>query len=230
VLVRAAFSSPDGKDVPANVVGYNELGAKVSDETRTPLLSGYRSIDQRTAEIIVEVDRELPNLDPEHRADFIAALSGVVNYLGLCLQQAKYKQGVSVSEAEFQADLLYHLRARLGEDVQEAPKQGGGPTDVQYRSVTVELKVEKKLGDRQKVVEKYITQPSQYSAAGGAQLGILCVLDLTEKHETPANPKNQITLETPPVHGFDPEEVQYPTKIAAVIIDGNLRLPSSYSR
>jgi hypothetical protein len=231
VLVRATFSSSSGRDdVPATVVGYNELSAKVSDGARTPLLSGYRSIDQRTAEILEEVDRELSDLDPGHRDDFIDALSGVANYLGVCLQQAKYKQGISVSESQFQEDLLYHLRTRLGEDVQEAPKQGGGPTDVQYRSVNVELKVEKKTADRRKIVEKYLSQPSQYSAAGGAQLGILCVLDLTDKRKPPANPRNQITLETPPVHGFDSAGTQYPTKVATIIIDGNLRLPSSYSR
>lgn len=231
VLVRAAFFSSGGdRVVPATVVGYNELSAKISDETRTPALTRYRSIDERTSEIVEELDRELTDLNPQHRADFLDALSGVANYLGVCLQQAKYKDGASVSESQFQEDLLYHLRTLLGEDVQEAPKQGGGPTDVQYRSVTVELKVEKKIGDRRRIIERYLAQPTQYSSAIGAQLGILCVLDLTKKDNPPANPKNQITLETPPVHGVDPGNTKYPTKIAVVVIDGNLRLPSSYSR
>ena len=50
--------------------------------------------------------------------------------MGICLQQAVYKEGQEISEAQFQSDLLDHLRSLLGSEVQEAPKQGGGPTDI----------------------------------------------------------------------------------------------------
>jgi hypothetical protein len=228
VRVRATFFSEDGKEAfPATVIGYHQLRIKVSDKSRTPLLSRYRAIDERNMQIIEEVKRDLPQVNPQHLDDFIIALGAITNYMGINLQQALYKEGAAVSEADFQNDLLYHMRTWLGEDVQEAPKQGGGPTDIQYKTVTVELKVEKEISDRGKVIEKYLSQPTQYSSAGGAQLGILCILDLTEKDKPPANSQNQITLETPAVHGFDLPE--FPTKIAAVVIDGNLRLPSSYS-
>src|SRR6266404_3367337 len=107
------------------------------------------------------------------------------------------------------------MRTWRGEDVQEAPKQGGGPTDIQYKTITVELKVEKEISNRRKIIEKYLSQPTQYSSASGAQLGILCILDLTEKDKPPANLQNQITIETPDVYGFD-STPDFPTKIAAV--------------
>ena len=135
-----------------------------------------------------------------------------------------------MSESQFQQEILHRLRARLGEDVTEAPRQGGGPTDIKYRSVTIELKVEGKISDRRKIVEKYFSQITQYSSADGAQLGILCILDLTTKELPSATPKNQISLETPPLHGFPNNSAPFPTKIAALFVDGNLKLPSEYSR
>jgi hypothetical protein len=43
------------------------------------------------------------------------------------------------------------------------------------------------------------------------------------------DPRN-IFLKSAPVHGFEDQSIPFPTFIAVVIIDGNLRLPSSYSR
>lgn len=234
IRLRASFLSNSDPDLtyPATIVGYHQLRVKVADKTRSPLLqrSGYKSIDSRNLDIIEETQRSLPLVDSEHLYDFVDALNAVTNYMGVNLQQALYKGDNDVSEAEFRENLLYHMRTWLGQDVQEAPRQGGGPTDIQYKSVTIELKVEKSISDRRKMVEKYFSQPVQYSSAGGSQLGILCILDLTAKHNPPANPQSQITLETPPVHGFSDSNAPFPTKIAVVIIDGNLRWPSSYSK
>jgi hypothetical protein len=232
IRVRATFLSTSNPEVqiPATIVGYHELRVKVSDKTRTPLLARYRSIDARNYEMIEGINRSVTGLDQQHLADFVEALGAVTNYLGFSLQQAHYGEGLVIKEQDFQGDLLRHLRTLLGEDVQEAPKQGGGPTDIQYRTVTIELKVEKEISDRRKMAEKYVGQTTQYSSAGGAQLGILCILDLTEKHSPPASPQNQITLETPHLHGFDESEAPFPTKIAMVVVDGNLRWPSNYSR
>jgi hypothetical protein len=234
IRLRATFLSDSNPNLnyPATIVGYHQLRVKVSEKTISPLLSrsGYKSIDSRNLEIIEEVQRSLPMVNSEHLYDFVDALNAVTNYMGVNLQQALYKGGKDVTETDFRESLLYHMRTWLGEEVQEAPRQGGGPTDIQFKSVTIELKVEKSISDRRKMVEKYFSQPVQYSSAGGAQLGILCILDLTEKRNPPANPQNQISLESPSVHGFPDGDVPFPTKIAAVIIDGNLRWPSSYSK
>jgi hypothetical protein len=230
--VRATFFSTfeEKQGISATVVGYHQLRVRISDKTRTPLLSGYKAIDARIVECVNDVGQSLPGIDPEHLSDFTAALSAIANYLGINLQQALYKQGTDVSEAEFQRSLLYHLRLWLGEEVQEAPRQAGGPTDIKYRSITIELKVEDRISDRRRMIEKYCAQPVQYSSGSGSRLGILCILDQTEKYNPPANPQNQIVIETPPVHGFTEGIAPYPTKIAVVVIDGKLRLPSSYSR
>ncbi len=84
--------------------------------------------DQRRLEIIEEIDRSVPHVDPKHRADFAAVLGSVANFLGISLQQALYSDKEEMKESDFQRDLLYHLRLRLGETVREAQRQGGGPT------------------------------------------------------------------------------------------------------
>lgn len=232
IRLRATFfaGSEDKQGISATIIGYHQLQVRISDKSRNALLSGYKAVDARIVDLVNEINQSLSGLDQEHLSDFIAVLSAIANYLGINLQQALYKQGVEVSESDFQISLLYHLRLWLGEEVHEAPRQAGGPTDITYRSVTIELKVEDKISDRRKIVEKYCGQPVQYSSGSGARLGVLCVLDLTEKHNPPANPQNQISLETPPVHGFPEGNEPYETKIAVVVIDGNLRWPSSYSQ
>jgi len=231
IRVRGTFHSSAENEmrIPATIVGYDQLRVRVTDRDHVPLLSKYRSIDARILRIIDEVRKSLPHVDTDHLTDFINALGAVANFLGITLQEATYREGRIIQEKEFQEDLLRHMRRTLGEDVKEAPKQGGGPTDIQYRTVTVELKVEKQISERRELVKRYLAQPTQYTSGGGSQLGILCILDLTEKHDPPANPQSNITLETPQLHGFAESEPSYPTKVGVVIIDGNLRFPSSYS-
>lgn len=231
VLVRAIFlsSTDESIRVPATIVGYRHLPVKVSDPSRTWLLSKYPSIDARIAEVVEEITGSCPNLDSQHLDDFINLLGAVTNHMGRNLQRPIYKESALIKESEFQTRILEDLRMQLGEDVQEAPRQGGGPVDIRYRSITLELKVENSTKSRDRIVEKFMAQPTQYSSASGSQLGIICVLDQTNKDEPPASPQNNIIVVTPPLHGFEDSAPPYPTKMIIVIIDGNLRSPSDYT-
>lgn len=229
--LRARFlDSASGKHIQtADVIGYHKLRARISDPKRTPLLSKYRALNSRVAEIVDEL-RSLPGLDAEHLNDFIEALGALANYMGICAQQALYRAGAVIKEKQFQANVLQHLRQQLGEDVHEAPKQAGGITDVQFRTVTIELKTENNVSDRAKLAADYEAQPTQYASGVGRQLGLLCILDQTDKESPPAPPQNNLIILKPKLHGFEGKEAPAPTRIVAVIIDGNLRAPSSYSR
>jgi hypothetical protein len=121
------------------------------------------------------------------------------------------------------------MRGLLGEDVREEETLAGGRLDLKYRRIVIELKVEHTTKDREVLRRKYTEQPAQY-AAPSIPLGIVCILDITEKIHPPSNIANNITLESPTVHGFENSPPVYPTKIAIVIIDGNLKLPSEYSK
>ena len=229
--IRATFlsSSAPMYSRGATVIGYHKLRTRISDPSRVPMLSKYRALDTRLLDIVEQV-RDLPGIQEGHLDDFVAAMAAILNYMGISIQQALYKARSEIDEDDFQENLLLHLRGQLGEEVLEAPHQGGGITDIRYRSVTIELKVEKEIKNRATMVRHYQNQPTQYSSATSAQLGILCVLDLTTKTEPPAPPQNNVILLTPQLHGFPAGEAPFPVRIAAVVIDGNLKKPSDYSR
>lgn len=223
------FPDEDTSPVPATIIGYRDLEARVQSRDKESLLTGYPH-DQRIVNIIREIDESIENPSSSHRKDFIEALRHIANYQGLAAQGGIYRAGNTIQEDDFQRDLLRHLRGLLGREVQEAPKQGGGITDIQYRSVTIELKVEKDISERSKLVEKYSGQPTQYSSSVGSTLGITCILDLTEKEKPPASLENEIQLVEPELHGYSEEQPPNPTKIAVVFINGNLPPPSEHSR
>lgn len=232
ILLLADFHFPDEdtSPVPATIIGYRELKARVRSKGQEPLLTGYSSLDHRVADIIHEIDESMENLSSSHQEDFIEALRHVARYQGLRAQGGTYREGDTIQESDFQEDLLDHMRRLLGAEVEEAPKQGGGITDIQYRSITIELKVEKDISERSKLVEKYSGQPTQYSSSVGSTLGITCILDLTEKEKPPASLENEIQLTEPELHGYSEEDPPNPSKIAMVFINGNLPLPSEHSQ
>ncbi len=146
------------------------------------------------------------------------------------VQQTGIFKGKDVDEKrDFQQHLLQHLRMHLGADVHEEETLAGGRLDLRFRNIVIELKVEDSLKDRDKLRKKYIRQPAQYSA-WGIPVSLLCILDMVEKVHPPSNVANSITLETPSLHGYSGGALpQYPSKVAVVIVEGNLRSPSSYS-
>jgi hypothetical protein len=229
--MRATFrsSTEEKLAIPATVIGYHKLRARVTDPKQFPHLSKYGVLDLKLSEIFEQL-RELPGLAPQHLEDFVIIMGAVANYLGVCAQTALYRAGKPIPEKTFQKQMLVHLRSQLGEEVHEAPKTGAGITDIVFRSVTIELKVETTNADRAKMVAAYENQTTQYSSSQGAQLGILCVLDLTEKDAPPAPTQNNLIVMTPKLHGFENKPAPSPSRVVAAIIDGNLRQPSSYSR
>ena len=116
---------------------------------------------------------------------------------------------------------------KLGERVQEAPKQAGGITDIRYRGCIVELKVEGSLSDRDEIFAKYTSQATQYQGVEARSVTILLVLDLTEKREPPGNLRNDILLKEVETHGGSGE---YPSWAFMFVVRGNVKSPSSYSQ
>lgn len=100
--------------------------------------------------------------------DFTQLLSAITNHMGRNLQRPIYKEGRSYSEAQFQTEVLTDLRMQLGEEVEEAPRQGGDLTDIKYKSVVLELTVEKRTKTRNILLESM--SDSQHSIL--RQLGL----------------------------------------------------------
>jgi hypothetical protein len=73
-----------------------------------------------------------------------------------------------------------------------------------------------------------MSQPTQYASADGARVLNLCVLDPADKRSTVGTPENYLLTLQPLLHGLDAP--RYRSVVAALVIDCNLPVPSSWSR
>ena len=114
--------------------------------------------------------------------------------------------------------------------MQEHPQQAGGITDIRFRGVIVELKVENENGERERMARKYTRQVTQYAGVEARQVSVLLILDLTEKVNPPGDIRNDILLYNVPTHGTTDVPPKFPSKAFVFVVNGNTRNPSSYSR
>jgi hypothetical protein len=233
VKLFADFYSDGAIKTECTLIGYYQLKARVSDFAANPLYAGYTSIDVRIHEIVSQIREKIGSVTQSELVSFIALLSGVVSFQAQSLHDGRYRGKANVPEKVLKDSILTFLRGlpNLGEDVIEESHTGAGEVEISYKGFIVELKVESEIKERDVLIEKYQKQPACYCAGQSKQLGILCILDLIEKENPPAIAANNILAIEPELHGFEGHaSPTYPTIIIAVIIDGNLRNPSSYSR
>ena len=227
--VRGAFETSDGNFTELPVIGHNELRLKVVNEDRHPLMTGNRRLDQHINELATKLLSDCPKVHDE-LPDLLKMLQALTRLLATYAQEAIYKGQSDVSESEFQATVLRDLRNVLGQGVQEHSSQAGGVTDIRYRGVIVELKVEKENGARKHISKKYTAQATQYAGVEARQVSILLVLDLTTKDKPPGDIRNDIILTDVETHGGDDTAKDFPSKAFVFVINGNMKNPSDYSR
>jgi len=144
-----------------------------------------------------------------------------------CYQRASFDK--NAKEIDLQRELLTYLDARYPGEALEHTHEAGGVTDVVFRRLCIELKVENETSERRRIAEKYSKQVAQYSSGSYRLMSALVVLDLTPKKEAPpANPRSDIRLVDVPTHGHGDDQ-QYPSKVWLFIVNGNLERPSNYS-
>ena len=227
--VRGAFESADGHFTEIPVIGHSELCFRVSNDERYPLLTGNRRLDQHIEELVTKLLKDCPGVRSE-LPELLEMLQALTRLLATYAQGAIYKGRNDVLESEFQEKVLDHLRLILGQEVQEHPGQAGGITDIRYRGVIVELKVEKENGDRDYISKKYTPQAAQYAGVEARQVSILLVLDLTNKDMPPGDIRNDILLTDVKTHGGESEAKQFPSRAFVFVVNGNMKSPSIYSR
>ena len=227
--VRGAFETSDGDFIETSVIGHNVLRLRIVDENRHPLMTGNRRLDRHLEELVTKLVSDCPRVSDE-LADLLEILKALTRLLATYAQEAIYKGRNDVSESEFHTTVLRDLRNVLGQDVQQHPSQAGGITDIRYRGVIVELKVEKENGDRKRISKKYSGQAVQYSGVEARQVSVVLVLDLTSKDRPPGDIRNDIILTDVDTHGGDNRAKEFPSKAFIFVINGNMKDPSTYSR
>ena len=228
-VVGCAFKLSDNTFNEIPVIGHNQIQFRIVERDKWGLFSGYRRLDSHIVKLLHSLLNKNQSIRDE-LTELIPVLESLTCLLGIYSQGAVFKKSKSISEAEFQSEVLRDLRSRLGQDVEEHPSQAGGNTDIRYRGVIVELKVEKLNGNREHICKKYTKQPTQYEGAEGRQISVLLVLDLTEKKNPTGDIRNDIFLVDVPTHGGKDNNKQYPSKAFVFIVNGNIKSPSEYSK
>lgn len=231
IKLLAYYENPAGERLPVPLIGYHQLLARVLSPDAAYIPTGFSALNRVALDIVTAL-QSLPRLAKQELADFTKLLRGVLNYQGVCLQQGIYKAQDNVSENAFRDQLIQHLSGLdyLGEHIVKEAEVAGGRVEISFRGMVAELKVEKTISDRGKLLAKYGPQATTYASANTKQLSILCVLDLTKKTRPPAPPQNSVQLCTPTLHGFEGTEPAYPCRQVLVVLEGNTQKPSAYSR
>lgn len=228
-IFHAAFELPEQKFQEIQVIGHHELRLRVTNQQQHPFMSGNRRLDRHVEELLTKLLQECRSVRDE-LDDLIPVLHAITLLLATYAQEAIYKGVSEVLEQDFQSLVLRDLRIRLGQDVQEHTTQAGGPADIRFRGVIIELKVERKNGDRQHICQKYTAQATQYAGVEARQVSVLLVLDLSAKDVPPGDIRNDILLTDVETHGGDSGNKPFPSKAFVFVVNGNMKNPSEYSR
>ncbi|WP_341925256.1 hypothetical protein [Nocardioides psychrotolerans] len=160
-----------------------------------------------------------------------ARLLNAISRAGLAMTwNKKYRRGQYVKERQFHDDLHAALLAdpTLEGRVERGTALGHGYLDTRHDGITAELKVARDQPVTRESATKYIGQPAQYAAADGVRLAILVVLDMSLKVLPIGTPENYLFMLTPKQHGMT--EPHSPSVVVTLVINGNLPVPSSWSR
>jgi len=212
---------PRAAEQPVSVVGQRTLRIEGFDFTRAGL-TGYGTVDRRALAIRDGLRSSRPVTESEI-GDVLAVLAVLGNLAGRSAQDPVFKG--TWSEAHFQEQVRAELRRspRIGSDLDEHAHAAGGITDLSFRGIPIELKVEPKitlaLGD----CKCFTDQTASYAVAKGKRVGILCVLDCSPKERGPFPAEEGIGVLTCETSGG-------PVHIVTVLVQGNLVRPSDLSR
>ncbi|MEQ8279547.1 MAG: hypothetical protein RMA76_19100 [Deltaproteobacteria bacterium] len=219
---RARFEqAPDRLEV----VGQRQLYLQSHDPATNPI-SGYAGVDNALLDLRNNA-RSFAGVSDRELGDFLVLMTGVCRLAQQALQDDLFDE--QILEREFQERLrdILRLDPRIGGELEEHPAAGGGETDLSFRKIRLELKVEN--NDSAFSLDsctKYFGQTAQYVVASDRRFGALCVLDGSQKTAAPGLVVNDIGLRAvaPPVgEGLS-------VLLGVVVVRGCLPKPSDLSK
>lgn len=216
---RARFV-PELRDVEVVTEGQRHLNFRPYDPEHDPQ-SGYVSVDRRLLEIRDQA-RGVPGVRDEELNSFLVLLSAVGSVAAEALQDNLFPQ--ECTEGEFQSRLkgLLRARPRIGGELEEHPRAGGGVTDLSFRGVRLELKVASHQFATRETLLAHLPQVCQYTVGSDRRFGLLCLLDSFPKTQSPGVVSDDIALEVM----APPSGSGLPVCIGTIIVRGRLAMPS----
>lgn len=220
-LYAAEFDNVSN-DRNIEIVGHRRLLLEGTDVKSNPR-TGFTHVDQHLLKIRNRM-REFPGLNSDDIANAMTVLEGLGNITAQALKGGTFE--ANMSEKQFQTKLseLLRNRSEIGEFLESHLEASGGITDLTFKGIPIELKVEKSKVLFAKDFTNYFDQTASYAIALGKKIGILSVLECTEKKSTP------VGVIEDDIDFFIHQTGQSVIAIIAVVIRGGLPKPSSYSK
>lgn len=213
----AAEFLPPKSEQPVAIVGHRTLLVDGTDSSRT--WCGYPAMDRRLIEFRQAL-RRVPGIAQPELLDLLTILAALFNLAGSSVQDALFPG--TRSEAEFQQDVRAALRRSpsIGIELDEHANAAGGTTDLSFRGIPIELKVEKSTLFALEDGRRFTNQTASYAVARGKKTAVLCVLDCSPKNGPPRDPAQLVSLQS----------LENGVQVCVLIIQGNLQKPSALSR
>jgi hypothetical protein len=212
----AASFEPTGVEQPVAVVGHRNLRMDGIDRP----ITGYHGVDRRIL-AIREVIRQRPLVTPGDVTSTLTLLAALGSLAGQAVQDNVFSN--PIDEAAFQKYVRSYLRQRpeIGSKLEEHPRAAGGTTDLSFERIRLELKSENDRPLKLSDCQQFVGQTASYTAGSDKRVGVLCVLDGSNKIG----------------HAFPPEDgigilktADDAIAIVTVLLQGNLPRPSDLSR
>jgi hypothetical protein len=212
---------PHASEQPVAVVGQRTLRVESIDVESSPI-TGYPAMDRKLLGIRDQLRSQRLALDEDLKS-CLGLLAPLCNLACRAIQDALFQE--KIGEAQFQREVRNELRRapHIGSQLEEHPHAAGGITDLSFKGIPIELKVE---SDRRLTLtdcQQFIEQTASYVIGKGKSVGILCVLDCSPKDAGPNPAEDGIGILR---RGSSAEGVS----IVTVIVQGNHPRPSSHSR
>jgi hypothetical protein len=153
----------------------------------------------------------------------MTVLGGFGSIAASALRDATFAANTSEREFQAEATRLLRMRPEIGGDLHGHPEAAGGITDLTFRDVPIELKVENDQILYPKDFAKYFNQITAYALGLGKRIALLSVLESCIKSSPVGNIEEDIDVLP---HRVGNSSVA----IIVVVVRGGLPKPSSYSK
>ncbi|QJI28920.1 hypothetical protein HKK55_09395 [Pseudomonas sp. ADAK18] len=220
-FLYAAEFDDMSKCLDVAVVGHRRLLLEGVDVVSDPL-SGFSSVDRHLLSIRNRL-RAYPGLNSDDLSNAMIVLGGLGNIAGQALKDATFEVGTSERAFQKKSTEILRSRSDIGEGLQGHLEAAGGITDLTFRNIPIELKVEHRKTLFPKDFSNFFNQTALYAIGLGKRIGILSVLDVSPK-STP------VGIIEDDIQVFDHQVGHSSVVIVVVVVRGGFPKPSSYSR
>jgi hypothetical protein len=203
------------------IVGHRKLLLEGSDVTSNPL-TGFSNVDRYLLRVRNKL-RTFPGLHSDDVANTMIILGGLGNIAAQALKGGLFAAGTSEAQFQDKATEMLRNRSDIGEHLQGHPEAAGGITDLTFRDIPIELKVENKKVLFPKDFSNFFDQTAAYAIGLGKRIGVLSVLESSPKSAPIGVIEDDIEV-------FRHQTGQSSVVIVVVVVRGGFPKPSTYSR